>query len=194
MIFCHCNNNSSKQEMLNLSLLSFSVAGARIDVAVNATVGESAVLPCNLQIPTPIALEHLRCYWQDGKKKVLYSLNEGKEMPEHTNEPYRGRITAFPPDMRTGNISVELGSTTIEDDNKVFQAFAAVRDGRSTLGHTLICQITLHVAGKDGDFTWLCFTGTCCANLLNMKLQLVSLAFGYSWKQWKTALCVQIHS
>lgn len=105
--------------------------------------------------PTPIGLNNLRFYWQDEGKYVLYSFNKGEEKPAHVKERYQARVTAFPQDMIRGNISVKLRNVTLKDNQKVFQAFAPVSDSRRKPIVTPICQITLHVAGKDGDFTFL---------------------------------------
>ncbi|XP_045910471.1 CD276 antigen homolog [Micropterus dolomieu] len=126
------------------------VADATVVLDVNTTVGESTVLPCFLKTPTLTDLKNLRFYWQDEGKCVLYSFNEGKEMPEHVNELYRDRITAFQQDMIRGNISVKVKNITLKDNQKVFHVFAAVFDSegirRYILEHRKICQITLHVA------------------------------------------------
>lgn len=75
---------------------------------VNTTAGESTVFPCNLKTANPIAVNNLRFYWQDNSNHVWYSFNEGKEIMEHVNDLSQGRITAFPQDMTTGNISVKF--------------------------------------------------------------------------------------
>ncbi|XP_037644759.1 T-lymphocyte activation antigen CD86-like [Sebastes umbrosus] len=126
------------------------VSDATVVLDVNTTVGESTVLPCNLAVPATIGLRNLRFSWQDERKYVLYSFNRGRERPEYVNGLYRGRVTAFPRDMIVGNISVTLQNITLEDNQKVFQAYAAVLDSGGTGGYILplreICQITLHVA------------------------------------------------
>ncbi|XP_044073806.1 CD276 antigen homolog [Siniperca chuatsi] len=126
------------------------VPDATVVLDVNTTVGESTVLPCILMTTTPTDLKTLRFYWQDERNYVLYSFNEGKEMPEHVNKLYRGRITAFPQDMIRGNISVKVKNLTLEDNQNVFQVFAAIFDTGSTrrysLEHRKICHITFHVA------------------------------------------------
>lgn len=68
-------------------------------------------------------------------------------MQKGVNRSYLNRITAFPEAMRAGNISVRLHNVTLLDNQRVFRAYAS-NDGRMSE----ICQITLHVAGKDGDF------------------------------------------
>ncbi|XP_070771389.1 ICOS ligand-like [Enoplosus armatus] len=126
------------------------VPGATAAVEVNATVGQSVVLPCALVTAAPVDLKKLRFYWQDEGNYVLYSFNEGKERPEHVNELYRGRIAAFPEHMSGGNVSVKVKNVTLGDNQKLFQVFAAVFDSggtrRYSLKHMEICQIAVHVA------------------------------------------------
>ncbi|KAF1382195.1 hypothetical protein PFLUV_G00141120 [Perca fluviatilis] len=138
--------------MFIISVACFLLLGSDVTgvLYVNTTVGESTVLPCNLMLPATTDLKHLRFYWQDEREQVLYSFNEGKEMPEHVNKLYRDRITAFPQDMTGGNISVKFEYPTLEDNHRVFRVFGAVFDSRGTkrfiIGHSEICQLTLHVA------------------------------------------------
>ncbi|CAK6968405.1 CD276 antigen homolog [Scomber scombrus] len=109
---------------------------------VNTTAGESVVLPCTL---TPhINLQHLRFYWQDERDVVLYSFNKGEEKPEHVKDLYRNRTTAFPQSMANGNISVQLKDPTLEDDQRVFKAYA--RDVNDRVYPVKpICEVELHV-------------------------------------------------
>lgn len=143
--------------MIYFCFLVFIVPDATLALDVNTTVGESTVLPCTLITTDPVHLENLRFYWQDERHCVLYSFNKGNEMSSHVNELYRGRITAFPQHMIRGNISVQLGKPELQDDGRVFQVFAAVFDKgpRGYVEHKQICCHTLHVAGKDKDFTFL---------------------------------------
>lgn len=130
------------------------MSDATVVLDVNTTVGESTVLPCVLRDIPPTG-SNLRFYWQDKRKHVLYSFNEGKEIAAHVNEVYRGRITAFPQDMIRGNISVKVKNLTLEDSQNIFHVFGVVFDSVTriySLEHTEVCKITLHVAGKDGDF------------------------------------------
>ncbi len=127
------------------------VTDATVLLNINTTVAESTVLPCSLSTTTPIFTSSLRFYWQDDRDYVLYSFNKGKEMPEHVKHLYRERITAFQQDMIRGNISVKVKNTTLEDNLRVFRAFADNR-GPGTDSHVIgqTCQMTLHVSGKDG--------------------------------------------
>ncbi|XP_034742087.1 CD276 antigen homolog [Etheostoma cragini] len=113
---------------------------------VNTTAGVSTVLPCIMMLPATTDSKHLRFYWQDDRTYVLYSFNKGKEMHEHVHELYRDRIAAFSQDLTEGNISVKLENPTVEDDQRVFQAFGAVFDSRFPFELRQICQMTLHVA------------------------------------------------
>ncbi len=127
------------------------VTDATVLLNINTTVAESTVLPCSLSTTTPVFTSSLRFYWQDDRDYVLYSFNKGKEMPEHVKDLYRERITAFQQDMIRGNISVKVKNTTLEDNLRVFRAFADNR-GPGTDSHVIgqTCQMTLHVSGKDG--------------------------------------------
>lgn len=131
------------------SLLSVADA-AGMPNAINTTVGESTVLPCRLMISTPLDLQKLRFYWQDGRNFVLYSFNKGEEKPDHVHEYYQDKITAFLQDMIAGNISVKLENPAFEDHQRVFKVYAKVFDdqaaGLNTFEPQLICQITLNVA------------------------------------------------
>ncbi|KAL7385309.1 hypothetical protein ABVT39_018976 [Epinephelus coioides] len=134
--------------MLIVSVAYFLLLGSDATVVrnVNTTVSKSVVLPCILMTPAPVGLNNLRFYWQDEGKYVLYSFNKGEEKPAHVKELYQARVTAFPQEMIRGNISVKLRNITLEDNQKVFQAFAPVSDSRRKPSVTPICQITLHVA------------------------------------------------
>ncbi|XP_031145565.1 T-lymphocyte activation antigen CD80-like [Sander lucioperca] len=136
--------------IISVACFLLLVSDATDVLHVNTTVGEFTVLPCILMLPATTGLKQLRFYWQDDRAYVLYSFNEGKEMPEHVNELYRDRITAFPQDMTGGNISVKLQYPTLEDNHRVFHAFAAVFASRGIkryiFEHREICQMTLHVA------------------------------------------------
>lgn len=167
---------------LLLSFLSHLVADATRLRDVNTTAGESTVLPCTLMTATPTAVNNLRFYWQDKSNQVWYSFSEGKEIMEHVNGLWRDRITAFPQDMTTGNISVKFKDPTLEDNQRVFRVFASVlKNGaptRYSLEHEEICQITLHVAGKDMDFTFLNIREDVYhlhIYMLNIKLEPVSI-------------------
>lgn len=143
---------------------------------VNTTVGQSTVLPCTLMTTDPVRLENLRFYWQDERHHVLYSFNKGTEMSSHVSEVYRGRVTAFPEYMVRGNVSVKLSKPALEDDGRVFQVFTALFDNNWSRGyvveHKQICCHTLHVAGKDRDFTFLIDRSYYCyICLLNIELQ-----------------------
>lgn len=74
-------------------------------------------------------------------------------MPEHVNNLYQDKITAFQQDMSMGNISVKISNTTLEDNQRILQAFAAVFDDKEpwkySLGHEEICKMILHVSGKN---------------------------------------------
>ncbi|XP_059199292.1 CD276 antigen homolog [Centropristis striata] len=126
------------------------VSEATVVLDVNTTVGESMTFPCTLTIPATAALKNLRFYWQDKENCVLYSFNEGREMPNHVHKLYRGRVTAFSQEMIRGNVSVKLNNITLQDNQKVFEAFASVFESggtkRYTVPHGKICQVTLHVA------------------------------------------------
>ncbi|XP_070832421.1 CD276 antigen homolog [Chaetodon trifascialis] len=127
------------------------VPAAAVVLDVNATVGQPwVILPCTLMTETPTRLEDLLLYWQDDRQHVLYSYKKGNEMPEHVNRRYRDRITAFPLGMTAGNISVKLKNSALEDEGRVFQAFAALYNSRGARRYSSdlreICQITLHVA------------------------------------------------
>lgn len=118
------------------------VSDATLVPDVNATVGDSVVLQCNVNT-NPTEPWNPRFYWQDDKNAVLYTFNEGRAVEEHVTGLYRHRITAFPQDMRTGNISVKLKNVTLEDNSRIFKAFAAVSKSER---HKLICERNLHVA------------------------------------------------
>nr|XP_020462145.1 CD276 antigen homolog [Monopterus albus]XP_020462146.1 CD276 antigen homolog [Monopterus albus] len=118
---------------------------ATVEHNINTTAHESVELLCSMNT-SPASLQNLRFYWQDERKYVLYSFNEGKEMPEHINELYRDRITTFPQEMIRGNISIRVKSITLEDNKRVFEAFAEISDPRGIFQFRKICTITLHVA------------------------------------------------
>nr|XP_046260571.1 CD276 antigen homolog isoform X2 [Scatophagus argus] len=126
-----------------------TLADAILVQNVNTSVGQSTLLNCTLMSRTPIGLKNLRFYWQDDRQLVLYSFNEGKEMPEHVDQLYGDRVTAFRQDMTTGNMSVLLKNPTLRDDQRVFKVFAAVfhtgTPRRYIHDHEQICEITLHV-------------------------------------------------
>lgn len=127
------------------------VPAAAVVLDVNATVGQPwVILPCTLMTETPTRLEDLLLYWQDDRERVLYTYNKGNEIPKHVNRYYQDRITAFPLGMTAGNISVKLKNPTLEDEGRVFRAFAAVYDSRGLRRYSFeqseICPITLHVA------------------------------------------------
>ncbi|KAA8588442.1 hypothetical protein FQN60_001636 [Etheostoma spectabile] len=136
--------------IISVACFLLLVSDATEVLYVNTTVGESPVLPCILMLPATTDLKLLRFYWQDDRAYVLYSFNKGKEMHEHVHELYRDRIAAFPQDITEGNISVKLENTTLEDNQRVFQAFGAVFDSRGRnrfeFEFRQICQMTLHVA------------------------------------------------
>uniref|UniRef100_A0A3Q3JHE4 Ig-like domain-containing protein n=1 Tax=Monopterus albus TaxID=43700 RepID=A0A3Q3JHE4_MONAL len=116
---------------------------ATVEHNINTTAHESVELLCSMNT-SPASLQNLRFYWQDERKYVLYSFNEGKEMPEHINELYRDRITTFPQEMIRGNISIRVKSITLEDNKRVFEAFAEISDPRGIFQFRKICTITLH--------------------------------------------------
>lgn len=139
--------------MLSITFLLFLVSDATGIPRVNTTVGKSTILPC-LMNTTITDLRNLRFYWQDENNKVLYSFDQGTEVPKYVDRLYRGRITAFHQDMRRGNVSIKLENTTMEDNNKVFDVFGKVF-GTMEYGETnQICQLTLHVDGKEEHLTF----------------------------------------
>ncbi|XP_008302884.1 butyrophilin-like protein 2 [Stegastes partitus] len=126
-------------------LLALSVSDGTLVHDINATVGDSALLQCSANM-YPTELRNLRFYWQDDRNVVLYSFKEGRAMAEHANELYLHRITAFPQDMKTGNVSVKLKNLTLEDNGRIFQAFVAVSESGGMRRQRLICESNLHVA------------------------------------------------
>lgn len=117
---------------------------------VSGTVGESVVLPCDLNTSTAIDLGRLRFHWQGRvDQSVLYSFERGLETPEFQTATYHSRSTASLSDMRRGIISVRLNNLTLEDDQKSFSAYV-VHDVKRGNRPDEICQTTLHVAGKYG--------------------------------------------
>lgn len=124
-------------------LLALSVSDTTLALDVNTTVGDSAILQCSINT-NPTDLSKLGFYWQDDRDTVLYSMKDGKVMVNHVRGRYQHRITAFPQDMKTGNISVKLKNVTLEDDGRIFQAFAAVSESGGRWRQ--ICTSNLHVA------------------------------------------------
>uniref|UniRef100_A0A667Z9V7 Butyrophilin subfamily 3 member A2-like Ig-C domain-containing protein n=1 Tax=Myripristis murdjan TaxID=586833 RepID=A0A667Z9V7_9TELE len=111
---------------------------------VLGTVGESVVLPCDLNTSTAIDPGRLRFHWQGtADPSVLYSFDKGRETPQYQSATYRSRSTASLSDMRRGIISVRLNNLTLEDDQKSFSAYV-VLDVKGRLDR--ICPTTLHVA------------------------------------------------
>ncbi|XP_051260235.1 CD276 antigen homolog isoform X2 [Dicentrarchus labrax] len=136
--------------MFTVAFFVLLVSDVTVGLDVNTAAGESALLPCTLTTTAPIDLKDLRFYWQDERNRVLFSYNKGKEVPDHVDKLYRDRITAFPQEMTTGNISVKIKNPTLEDDRRVFQVVAAVFDSRGSRRynpeHRQLCKHTLHVA------------------------------------------------
>lgn len=124
---------------------------------LNASVGESVTIPCQLNTSSPIPLERLRFHLQERESmKVLYSFNKGKQMPEHVDELYRNRTEAFVHAMVKGDISVRLNNLTLGDDHTSSLTYAILFD--ENLGYRLeleeICQATVHIAGRNKIFCY----------------------------------------
>nr|XP_033965814.1 CD276 antigen homolog [Pseudochaenichthys georgianus] len=145
----------SKMIIVSVAYFLLLVSDATGIPRVNTTVGKSTILPC-LMNTTITDLRNLRFYWQDENNKVLYSFDQGTEVPKYVDRLYRGRITAFHQDMRRGNVSIKLENTTMEDNQKVFDVFAKVF-GTMEYGETnQICQLTLHVDAPNEIQTTTC--------------------------------------
>ncbi|XP_030614602.1 CD276 antigen-like [Archocentrus centrarchus] len=116
---------------------------------VNTTAGDSAILRCSVD-KNVAQRGTLRFYWQDDQNSVLYSFYEGRTITDHVSDVYLQRVSAFPQDIITGNISIVIKNLTLDDNGRTLWAFAAVLDGSGTmryhLENTQMCQTTLHVA------------------------------------------------
>ncbi|XP_029936957.1 T-lymphocyte activation antigen CD80-like [Myripristis murdjan] len=133
--------------MVSLSvflLVNLVAEAVTLGTHVRGTVGESVVLPCDLNTSTAIDPGRLRFHWQGtADPSVLYSFDKGRETPQYQSATYRSRSTASLSDMRRGIISVRLNNLTLEDDQKSFSAYV-VLDVKGRLDR--ICPTTLHVA------------------------------------------------
>ncbi|XP_030614718.1 T-lymphocyte activation antigen CD80-like [Archocentrus centrarchus] len=147
--------------LLGLLFTLLFVSDSKLVHSVNTTIMDSALLLCRTSEKIT-DLRNLRFYWQDDRKKVLYSFNKGEEMPGHISDRYLKRVSAFPQDMITGNISVLLNNLTLEDNGRIFEAYTTVFTGSETtiLQTTQVCQINLYVTVPYKDIRLAVHTDT----------------------------------
>ncbi|XP_051778931.1 uncharacterized protein LOC114645293 isoform X1 [Erpetoichthys calabaricus] len=93
----------------------FSVSGS--DEPLVAALGEDIILPCN--VDTPVPLEELELEWIKKDKSSLVHLSiAGVDQPESQHKSYRNRTQIFNDKLLTGDYSLKLKKTEVQDEGK----------------------------------------------------------------------------
>ncbi|XP_076119123.1 uncharacterized protein LOC143100070 [Alosa pseudoharengus] len=86
-----------------------------------ASVGQTALLPCDLPDPPP-SLRDLRLFWQTDKThEVVHFFINGREEFEHQSPSYHNRTRLFINQLQFGNFSLELRNVSEHDNLTTFQ-------------------------------------------------------------------------
>ncbi|CAK6968407.1 CD276 antigen-like [Scomber scombrus] len=130
---------------LVMLLLSSLVMG-QTSAPLNATVGQSVLIPCSL----PVNSKSLKwIYWQeDGTAKVLYNWHSANGISDSVNNEYKNRCQVSNTDFSSGNISISLNNVSVSDDKKTFWASVSFTEGQP-LKHQ--CKSTLQVSALYKD-------------------------------------------
>ncbi|XP_076011276.1 ICOS ligand-like [Genypterus blacodes] len=103
-------------------------------------INDSVILPC---LTSHTDMSSLRFYWQKGENTVYWH-KDGKQILHSINESYVNRTTAFPEEMKQGNISVRLHNLTLLDDKNLFKVLSSDENTKMEQ----VCLVTLHVAAR----------------------------------------------
>ncbi|XP_041927060.1 uncharacterized protein LOC121690805 [Alosa sapidissima] len=86
-----------------------------------ATLGQTALLPCDLPDPPP-SLRDLRLFWQTAKRhEVVHVFIKGREEFEHQSPAYHNKTRLFTSQLQFGNFSLELRNVSEHDNLTTFQ-------------------------------------------------------------------------
>ncbi|MEQ2201733.1 hypothetical protein XENOCAPTIV_017242 [Xenoophorus captivus] len=121
----------SRRFLVPLFLLPcFAIVSCRnVDGVVKGTI----TLPCTYQVPDPSVVS---IFWRSEKGNIVLDIKSGREDLTNQHMKYKGRVSSFPDNYKTGNFSILLKDVRQEDAG-TYVCQILPQDGRTTVNLTV---------------------------------------------------------